>query len=149
MRHYGIAHSWVAHQTFFGELRSIISKRLAKHQMTTQNKFWEYCNDFVKTCLFFASFLAHIWGKEPTKPTNLWSMCGEFMAPPFLSMMAACLESERETHGDSLKPSSDCMCCKMHRVINYTKKSQGNELGRVINHTKMPLHQNMFFELIA
>ena len=45
---------------------------------------------------------------------------------PFENVLAACLESKKETHGDSLKPLGDYMCCRKRRAINYTKTSQGN-----------------------
>ena len=67
----------------------------------------------------------------------------------FLNVLAACFESEGETHGDSLNL---CMCCRMHRVINYTKKPREINLRRVINNlnsTIMPLHKNSVSELIV
>ena len=49
-------------------------------------------------------------------------------------LLESCIDFEKNKFGylhgfrriSGAKTSSDCMCCKMCRVINYTKKSQGN-----------------------
>ena len=55
----------------------------------------------------------------------------------FKKVLAACLENKRETHGDSLKLSSDYRCCRKRRAINCAKTSQRNQF-RACNQ----LHQN-------
>ena len=120
------AHETSWNDTFLGYTPNIWgdqsqSKRYAKHEMIT-HMFGEYCNDFVKNMFGFSNGFRRISGpKSLLNLHSLWSMCGKFMVP-FLNMLAACLESKRETQGDSLT-----CAVKMRRVINCTKRSQGNQ----------------------
>ena len=106
----------------FGELISVKQARKTPDDYT-KILFWEYCSDFVRNMFGFLHSFRRISGA-----VSLLDLHNRESSWRRFKTRAGRLlgEQKRETHRDSLKPSSDYMRCRKRRVINYTKISQGN-----------------------